>query len=164
MRFRNLRHLLQLSICLVVFIFSHNSLYAQQNVTGKVSGAKDQLPLIGVTVHIEGSSSSVTTLNDGTFSINAKNGTTLTFSMVGFLTKEVKVTNGNIGNVELEEDLKALSSVVVVGYGTQKKVNLTGSIATIDMADKEGQPLTNVVMLYMVRPDCSLTWATASPA
>jgi len=144
LRFRTLRHLLQLTICLVIFIFSNNSLYAQQKVTGKVIGAKDQVPLIGVTVHIEGSSSSVTTGNDGAFSINVKNGATLTFSMVGFVTKKVKVTNGSIGNVALEEDVKSLSSVVVVGYGTQKKVNLTGSITTIDMSEKEGQPITNV--------------------
>jgi TonB-linked SusC/RagA family outer membrane protein len=143
MRVRSFKHLLQLTICLGVFMFACNSLYAQQNITGKVIAAKDQAPLFGVTVHVTGTDKSVTTDRNGTFSVNAKNGATLTFSMIGFQSKDIQITGGNIGNVTLEEDVKSLSSVVVVGYGTQKKVNLTGSIATINMADKEGQPITN---------------------
>jgi TonB-dependent SusC/RagA subfamily outer membrane receptor len=108
-----------------------------------VLSAKDQVPLPGVTVNVVGTSTSVTTNIDGAFTINVKDGASLNFSMVGYLPKQIKVTSQNVGNIALEEDVKALSSVVVVGYGTQKKVNLTGSISTIDMTDKEGQPITN---------------------
>jgi TonB-linked SusC/RagA family outer membrane protein len=123
-------------------MLAQNSLFAQ-NVSGKVVAAKDQVPLFGVTVHVSGTNKSVTTDNDGVFSINAKNGATLSFSMVGYLSKDVEVSSRNVGTVAMEEDIKSLNSVVVVGYGTQKKVNLTGSITTVDMSDKEGQPLTN---------------------
>jgi TonB-linked SusC/RagA family outer membrane protein len=141
--FRLGRQLLKLLVCLTVLAFSRSSGFAQ-NVTGKVVSAKDQAPIAGVTVQVTGSTGGVVTSNDGYFSIKAATGSTLTFSIVGYLPKDIKVTNANLGTITMEEDVKALSSVVVVGYGTQKKVNLTGSIATIDMAEKEGQPLTNV--------------------
>jgi TonB-dependent starch-binding outer membrane protein SusC len=139
-----LRRMLQFSICLMFFFCAHFSVYAQQSISGKVTSSKDQTALTGVTVQVKGTSRAAMTLNDGSFSINAKNGATLIFSFVGYLTKELKVTGANLGTIALEEDVKSLSSVVVVGYGTQKKVNLTGSIATIDMTEKEGQPITNV--------------------
>jgi len=142
-RFGFARTPLQMLTCFILFIFLQNSLYAQQNVTGKVVASKDQSALPGVSVNISGTTHYVTTQKDGTFSIKANSGTTLSFSMVGYLSKELKVNDGNLGLVVLEEDVKALNSVVVVGYGTQKKVNLTGAVTTIDMTEKEGQPITN---------------------
>lgn len=135
---------LRLLTCLIFFIFTHSTLNAQQNVTGNVVSAKDEIPLSGVTVQVAGTSRGVTTDNNGHFTIAANNGATLVFSIVGYLPKELKVNGPNTGTISIEEDVKSLTSVVVVGYGTQKKVNLTGSITTIDMSDKEGQPLTNV--------------------
>jgi TonB-linked SusC/RagA family outer membrane protein len=135
---------LRLLACLVLFTFAGFSLQAQQAVTGKVLSAKDKTPLAGVSVQISGTQTGVTTASDGSFSITASSGTSLSFSMIGYLTKQVKVGAANLGVVSLEEDAQSLNSVVVVGYGTQKKVNLTGSVATVDMADKVGQPITNV--------------------
>ena len=144
MRTHTSRRLLQMTTCLIIFACAHFSSFAQQNVTGKVLSSKDQVPLPGVTVNVVGTSTTVTTKNDGAFTITVKDGASLNFSMVGYLPKQIKVTGRNLGNIALGEDVKSLSSVVVVGYGTQKKVNLTGSIATIDMTEKEGQPITNV--------------------
>ncbi len=141
--FRLGRQILKLLVCLTLFSFSQSSGFAQ-HVTGKVVSAKDQSPIAGATVQVTGSSGGTVTSSDGFFSVKAATGSMLSLSIVGYLPKEIKVTNANLGIIMLEEDVKALSSVVVVGYGTQKKVNLTGSIATIDMAEKEGQPLTNV--------------------
>jgi TonB-linked SusC/RagA family outer membrane protein len=135
---------LRLLACLVLFTFTGFALQAQQTVTGKVLSAKDQTPLAGVSVQIAGTQTGVTTASDGSFSINASSGTSLSFSIIGYLTKQVKVSEANLGVVSLEEDAQSLNSVVVVGYGTQKKVNLTGSVATVDMAEKVGQPITNV--------------------
>ena len=142
--FKTRRLGLRLLTCLFLFTFAQRPLYAQQNVTGKVLSAKDQTPLPGVTVNVAGTSTATATGNDGSFTIKANNGASLIFSFVGYLPKESKVNGSDMGTIILEEDIKSLTSVVVVGYGTQKKVNLTGSIATIDMSDKEGQPLTNV--------------------
>ena len=138
------RRMMQFSTCLMLLLCAHFSIQAQQNVTGKVVSSKDQAALTGVTVQVKGTSKASITNNEGNFTIQAKNGSTLLFSFVGFLPKELKVNGNHIGTITLDEDVKSLSSVVVVGYGTQKKVNLTGSVATIDMTEKEGQPITNV--------------------
>jgi TonB-linked SusC/RagA family outer membrane protein len=135
---------LRLLACLALFTFTGFALHAQQTITGKVLSAKDNAPLGGVSVQISGTQTGVTTASDGSFSIKASAGASLSFSIIGYLTKQVKVGDANLGAVTLEEDAQSLNSVVVVGYGTQKKVNLTGSVTTVDMADKVGQPITNV--------------------
>lgn len=135
---------LRLLACIALFTFTGLALHAQQTVTGKVLSAKDNSPLAGVSVQISGTQTGVTTATDGSFSIKASPGASLSFSFIGYLTKQVKVDHANVGEISLEEDAQSLNSVVVVGYGTQKKVNLTGSVVTVDMADKVGQPITNV--------------------
>lgn len=137
------RRLLQLTTYLIIFLSAHFSLYAQVNVTGKIISTKDQIPLAGATVRLLGTSKGVITQNDGTFKIQASLNKSLTISIVGFLKKEVKITSADLGVIELQEDAEALNTVVVVGYGSQKKANLTGAISTLDMTEKEGQPITN---------------------
>ena len=142
-RLRFARQLLTAFACLALFLIPH-SLWAQQlSVKGKVVAAKDQSPLSGVTIRVAGSAQAVTTGDDGSFVIKAAPGNTLIISAVSHLPKERKVKSSEAGTISMEEDVKALNSVVVVGYGTQKKVNLTGSIATLNMTEKEGQPITN---------------------
>ena len=144
-RLQVVRHLLRMVVCLALIVFFKQPVAAQQvTVTGKVVSATDQTPLLGVSVSVSGTTHGTTTDNNGNFSIVANTGSTLTFSTVGYFPKEVKVTGASLGTIPLEVEVQALDSVVVVGYGTQKKVNLTGAITTIDMTDKEGQPLTNV--------------------
>jgi TonB-linked SusC/RagA family outer membrane protein len=129
----------------VIFLMMvHSSLKAQQSITGKIISSEDQSPLPGVSVTVPNSSQGVTSKSDGTFTIQAAIGSKLNFSIVGYLSKEVTVTGANLGNISLEASIKALDTVVVVGYGTQKKVNLTGAVTTVNMSDKEGQPITNV--------------------
>lgn len=131
-------------LVLLILSFLTDAIYAQQKVTGKVVAEKDQSPLAGVTVQVAGTNQGSATGNNGKFSVNAGVGDQLTFSIVGYLSKVVTVGKaGDIGTISLQEDLQSLASVVVVGYGTQKKVNLTGAISTIDMSEKEGQPITN---------------------
>ena len=131
-------------LCLIVFQLAPASAFAQQlSVKGRVVAAKDQSPISGVTVSVAGTAQAVTTGNDGSFVIQAADGSTLVISAVSYLPKEIKVKGADMGTISMEEDVKALNSVVVVGYGTQKKVNLTGSIATLNMTEKEGQPITN---------------------
>ena len=98
-------------------------------------------PIIGATVKVKGSSSAgaITDL-DGKFSLEAQPGATLEISYIGFKTQEVKVGHGPI-NITMVEDSKALSEVVVVGFGTQKKVNLTGSVAVVDGEELAQRPV-----------------------
>jgi TonB-linked SusC/RagA family outer membrane protein len=123
---------------------SNNPAIAQQSaqVRGKVkSGAE---AVIGATVMVKGTTNGAATDLNGEFSINIKRGETLVVSSVGYLTQEIKYTGQSFLNIELKEDTKNLEEVVVVGYGTQKKANLTGSVANVDNKLLDNRPLTNL--------------------
>ena len=108
----------------------------QITVTGSVVSAKDNLPLPGVTVLVEGTNNGVVTDFDGNYEIEiSKDDATLEFSYVGFKTQTVPVNGQNVINVSLEEDLASLDEVVVVGYGTQRKKNVTGALSSIKAED-----------------------------
>ncbi|TXK49228.1 TonB-dependent receptor [Pontibacter qinzhouensis] len=110
----------------------------QNPITGKVTSAKGE-PLPGVTVVLKGSSTGTITDLDGNFSLplNQNNGT-LVFSYVGYQTKELAYTGQQRLRVSLSEDARALSEVVVVGYGMQERKNLIGSIAKVDPSETKG--------------------------
>jgi len=119
----------------LVCIFSFVTLQAQaQIITGTVSDNTGPLP--GVSVVVKGTSIGAVSDFDGNYSINASNNATLVFSYVGYTTKEIKV-NGQVVNVTLEEDISQLDEVVVVGYGTQKKKEVTGAVVTVKAEDLE---------------------------
>lgn len=103
-------------------------------LTGTVSDERgDGLP--GVTVAIKGTTSGSTSDANGKYTLTLRSGqesTTLVFSYVGYMTKEVAVNNQSIINVQLTPDTRELNEVVVVGYGTVRKSDLTGSVATVD--------------------------------
>jgi TonB-linked SusC/RagA family outer membrane protein len=106
---------------------------AQSNaVSGKVVDQATNEPLIGVSVVVKGAANVGTVTNfDGDFSLNVAPDATLVFSYIGYLTKEVPVNRQSRLNVTLSEDTKTLEEVVVVGYGTMRKKDLTGSITQI---------------------------------
>ena len=111
--------------------------------TGIVKDATGE-PIIGATVMVKGTTNGTITGLDGDFELsNVKKGETLQISFVGYQTKEI-VWNGQALNVTLEEDTKLLDEVVVVGYGTQKKVNVTGAVSMVDSKVLESRPVQNV--------------------
>ena len=89
-------------------------------------------PLIGASVMVKGTSQGTMTDFDGNFSIQVMNGDVLTFSYVGYLAKEITVAGQNDITVVLEEAAQNLNELVVVGYGTARKKDLTGSVAQIN--------------------------------
>lgn len=109
------------------------SVFAQGiNVSGQVTSEDDPEGLPGVNVVEKGTTNGVVTNIDGTFSITVSNGAALIFSSVGFISEEVAVGNQSVINVALTADVTQLEELVVVGYGTQKKSDLTGAIAGVD--------------------------------
>lgn len=111
-------------------------------ISGKVSDATG--PIIGASVVEKGTTNGTVTDLDGNFSLNVSANSTLVVSYIGYKDQEIKVGNQRTFNIQLSEDTQKLDEVVVVGYGTQKKVNLTGSISTLDTKDIEARPVTNV--------------------
>jgi TonB-linked SusC/RagA family outer membrane protein len=114
-------------------------------VTGKVTDETGQ-PLPGVTIKIKGENrATVATGSDGSFSISVPDKKTiLVFSFVGYVTQEVPVNIGHIMNVKLQQRVNTMEDVVVVGYGSQKKRNLTGAIATVKGDDLDLSTSANV--------------------
>lgn len=101
-------------------------------------------PIIGASVVVKGTSNGVITDIDGNFSLsNVERGTTIQISFVGYQTQEI-VWNGTPLTVTLKDDNQLLDEVVVVGFGTQKKVNLTGSVSTMNSEELTARPVTTV--------------------
>jgi len=124
------------------------SLTAQIHVTGVVysQGKKETLP--GVSVLIKGTSQGTVTDLNGKFSIDAPKNAVLRFSYVGYKTKEIPINGRNSLKVYLAENTKQLNEVVVVGYGVQKKSDVTGALVSIsgkDIAETHQQSLTNIL-------------------
>ena len=115
---------------------------ANPTISGRVVSRADNTALPGVTVLQKGTSNGVSTNSDGSFSLSAPLGSTLTISSVGFITTEVTATSAPI-SVALVTDTKQLNDVVVVGYGSVKRSDLTGSVASIKSAELlVGTPLS----------------------
>ena len=135
----------------------------QQRITGVVTDANGD-PIIGASVQADGAALAVTGA-DGSFSVSVAPGTELQISYVGFATKTVVVKNG-VSNydVTLSDDSRALNEVVVVGYGTQKKANLSGSVAQLDGKTLGGRPIANVSSgLQGLLPGITVTGASGAP-
>lgn len=118
--------------------------YAQTTVQGTVTDKDGAAPLPGTTVRVKGSVVATTTNSEGKFSIVVPQSGTLQFNIVGYASIEVLVQSRTIVNVQLVTSEKALNDVVIVGYGTQKKINLTGAVATISSEKLENRPMVNL--------------------
>lgn len=123
-----------------------NLLPLEQAITGTVTDDKGE-GLPGVSVLLKGTQRGTTTDPAGKYRLGIPDGSSgaiLVFSYVGFLSEEVAVGNQSVINVTLKPDTKSLNEVVVVGYGTQSKRNVTGSVAKVDLKQIENTPNTNV--------------------
>ncbi len=131
---------------LLVFLclFSYFSVFAQTApVTGKVTDASSNEPLIGVSIKVKGSTVATQTNLQGSYSINVPANGTLVFTYLGFVTQELPVNGKNTLNVKLAASAQELDQVVVIGYGSQRKRDLTGSITSVKGEDIEKSPNTN---------------------
>lgn len=120
--------------------------WAQQDVTGVVTDARDNSPLGGVSVFVKGTRTGTTTSSDGRFRISAPSNATLVFSFTGFADKEAPVGSGTV-NVSLDLAQTALSEVVVTGYTTQNKRQYTGSVSKIAGNEVSLQPIASLEQL-----------------
>ena len=117
----------------------------EKTVTGTVVDANGE-PIIGANVVVKGTTTGTITDMDGRFTLNVPLDCTIEITYIGYKTEDIKVTASTSDlSVQMKEDSDTLEEVVVVGYGTQKKVNLTGSVATVDFEEQAlSRPITNV--------------------
>ena len=119
---------------------------AQQtrNVSGRVVDDKGE-PVIGATIQNMSTKAGAMTDYDGRFSIEAEPGQTLQVYMLGYKDQTIKVTSAGNIDVVLVEDAEMLQETVVVGYATQKKLNVTGAVSSLSGETLERRPVTNVM-------------------
>jgi hypothetical protein len=119
------------------------NVYGQSRVVrGQVTDESKE-PIPGTTVIVKGTTTGTTTDLDGNYNISVPENSTLVFSFIGFVAKEVIVGNNSIINITLNTDLSDLEEVIVVGYGTQKKSQLTGAISSVSAKEIQELPISN---------------------
>lgn len=156
--FRSVLLLLGILLCFSVFA-------SAQTITGKVISAEDRKALSGVSILIKGSETGTTSDVNGGFKINVPNGNAvLVFSIVGYLSKEISVGNQSMIEVSLNADNSQLNQVVVVGYGTVRKSDLTGSLASVRSKELNAFPAANVLQALSGRaPGVQVIQNTGAP-
>lgn len=114
-------------------------------VTGKITSKKDGTPIPGATISIKGTSKGTVAGADGSYTLNAPDNATLVVSFIGYTSQEVPVNSRQQLDIALEESVSQMQQVVVVGYGVQRKVDITGSIAQVKGEEINKQPVTNAM-------------------
>ena len=131
---KNMRKFCSVFLQTILYLLLSVSAMAQNIVTGKVTDSKDGTPVQGVTVAVKGTQVGTQTSADGSYRLTAPAGATLVFSSVGFTTQEVAAGSNSV-DIQFESIGQQLNEVVVVGYGTARKKDLTGSMTAISSKD-----------------------------
>lgn len=124
-------------------VYVNGSEQYDRQITGRVTDTAGE-PVIGANVFVKGTTRGVVTDSDGNFSIEAQPGSRIEISFIGMRTKTILLTGETHLTVTLAENSELLNEVVVVGYGTQKKANLTGAVASVSSDVLESRPITNL--------------------
>lgn len=130
-------------IITIIFLLSSVYGFSQRTISGTVT--ESSMPIPGVSILVKGTTNGVVTDFDGQYAIpNVTTGDVLVFSYYGYKTTEIPVGESDIIDVDLEEDTQVLDEVVVVGYGTQRKSNVVGSVSSVEVDEATSIPTTNV--------------------
>lgn len=149
------------TVCLVVFVGF--TAFAQTPLTGRVADEKNE-GIPGASILIKGTTRGTITDPQGSFSINAASEDVLVFSYLGYETQEITVGNRTTFSVKLNPDVRSLQEVVVVGYGTVKKSDLTGSVSSIRSEAIKEMPVVSVDQAIQSRaPGVQVTQTSAAP-
>ena len=150
---------------LLLLIFTHGFLFAQQaTITGVVKTAPDNLGMPGVSVRLKGTATATSTDGNGNFTIKIPASGTLVFTSIGYKVQEIPVSKTTNLTITLTEDASTLNDVVVVGYGTTRKQDLTGSVAVVGVKDfQKGSITTPEQMLSGKVAGVSITSNSGQP-
>jgi TonB-linked SusC/RagA family outer membrane protein len=161
---KNYKELSKFLMLLLVIAASTSFAFGQIQVSGKVTTMQGD-PLPGVNVLVKGTALGTTTNSDGVYQLEVTdNNSVLTFSFIGFTSKDVAVSNRTVVDVSLEEDIRSLDEVVVVGYGTVKKSDLTGSVSSVKGDAFKDMPVTSVDQALQGRAaGVQVTQSSAAP-
>ena len=131
-------------LCFALLLLTTTALRAQNRITGKIISAGDNQPIVGATVQEKGTTNATQTDNNGAFAINAPGNATLVISVVGYASQEVLVSNKTDISVSLQSTLGGMAEVVVIGYGVQRRTNVTGAISSVNSKTISELPVASV--------------------
>ncbi|WP_066837178.1 SusC/RagA family TonB-linked outer membrane protein [Rufibacter ruber] len=134
-------HLILILFCVAQAVQGQNN----GEITGRVVSADKNEPLIGVSVVVKGTTTGATTDMDGRFSLRAADNATLVITYIGFLPQEVTLNGRSSVQVSLQTDTKTLDEVVVTGYQTERKKDLTGAVSVVDTDEMKKQSVANPI-------------------
>ncbi|MBN1953168.1 MAG: TonB-dependent receptor [Bacteroidales bacterium] len=126
-----------------------SALAQERMVTGTLTDSETKEPLIGATVVIQGTTNGASTDLDGNYQIQVSNGDVLYISFVGYLSQTITISGQSVINVELVPDIKQLEEIVVIGYGTVKKEDMTGAVSVVTAKDFNQGAITSPEELLM---------------
>src|SRR5690606_22911146 len=132
-------------ILMILSMFSVTGFTQNLTVSGVVTSAEDNMPVPSANVIVKGTTRGVSTDFDGNYSIQVNTGDILEFSYIGLKTQTITISTQTTVNVIMETDAQGLEEIVVIGYGTQRKADLTGAISTIKAEEIEKTPNSNVM-------------------
>ena len=146
------KNYLKMQIWVMLFLFLGGShAFAQQTVSGKVTSAEDQGGIPGVNIIEKGSSNGTVTDVDGNYSISVPANATLVFSSVGFTTEEIVVNNQSTINLEMKPNVQQLEELVVIGFGTQDRKDVTGAISSVSGEELNKIPVPSLEQALTAR-------------
>ncbi len=155
------RRLLQLFL---LFFLSVPTFAQQIQVKGKVTFATDNTVLPGTSIYIKGTTQGAISDSEGDFSISAPTTATLVFTFIGMTSQEIPIDGKKVINVALSPVIMAIDEFVVVGYGTQKKVNLSGAVDAVSSKVLESRPITTISQgLQGVVPNLNIDFVSGEP-
>jgi TonB-dependent starch-binding outer membrane protein SusC len=138
-------------ILLVLFLFTALTSLAQKKITGKIIDGETQTGLPGASVQIKGTIKGTSTDVDGNFSIDASNENILVISSIGYVPIEIAVGNQSMINITLLSDARSLSEVVVTGYSSQRKKDITGAVTVVGAKDLTATPAASLTQMLQGR-------------
>jgi TonB-linked SusC/RagA family outer membrane protein len=143
--FKNVHNLKRKLFLLMTSMLLSFGVYAQVRITGRITSSDDRLPIPGATIKIKGTSQGTLTDLNGAYSIQATANSVLVISFVGYSSREVAVGNQTSISLALVPNNNNLNEIVVTGYTSQRKKDLTGAVSVVDIAQLKAQPAASAV-------------------
>jgi TonB-dependent starch-binding outer membrane protein SusC len=138
--------LLAMSLCIAGFSFAQD-----RTITGKVTSAEDGSGIPGVNILVEGTTSGTVTDLEGSYRLSVPEGAALLYSSIGYRTQRIVIGNQTVIDVSMATDVTQLSEVVVTGYGTQERGDVTAAISSLNMEEIQSVPITNINQAFQGR-------------
>ena len=130
----------------ITMLFMAQALFAQQvSINGTVISGTDNYPVVGASIVEKGTTNGIITDMDGNFSLSVTRGAIIQISYIGYITQEIPANENKKLNIVLKENVQALGDVVVTGYSSQKKADLTGAVSVVKMDDIKNINTSNAV-------------------